>query len=58
MENITRKFVDLHDQFTDIIIEAMDHSIMHGHPVNAPIWWIDPTNEDALACDTRKHTLY
>jgi alpha-glucosidase (family GH31 glycosyl hydrolase) len=26
----------------------MDNSIANGTPVNPPIWWVDPTNADAL----------
>lgn len=32
------------------IIKAMDDSIKNGVPVNAPIWWIDPTDPIALKC--------
>lgn len=49
--NISMKFVELHEKYTDIILQAMNNSISKGHPVNAPIWWVDPTNSDALGCD-------
>lgn len=29
----------------------MDASVTRGIPVNPPIWWIDPTDEVALAVD-------
>lgn len=51
--------MDLHYQYSDYIVETMHHSVMHGYPVNPPIWWVDPTNADALTEDTRKlKTLY
>ncbi|XP_044254381.1 myogenesis-regulating glycosidase [Tribolium madens] len=45
---ITKKFVALHEDYADVIIEAMNNSIATGTPVNPPIWWVDPTNPDAL----------
>ncbi|KAJ8978375.1 hypothetical protein NQ317_005956 [Molorchus minor] len=48
---IVKKFVDLHEEYSDEIIKAMEANIATGSPVNAPIWWIDPTDEAALAKD-------
>lgn len=31
----------------------MDNSISSGSLVNGPMWWIDPTNPDAMGIDTR-----
>ncbi|KAJ3658461.1 hypothetical protein Zmor_010196 [Zophobas morio] len=45
---IIKKFVALHDEYTDSILNAMENSISTGTPVNPPIWWVDPTNPDAL----------
>ncbi|KAJ8947346.1 hypothetical protein NQ318_002872 [Aromia moschata] len=50
-EGIVTKFVELHDQYSDEIIKAMEANIENGTPVNAPIWWIDPTDSTALAND-------
>lgn len=38
----------------------MDASIANGTPVNPPIWWIDPYNEDALKVNDGKinYTLF
>lgn len=51
VEEISKKYVNLHDKYTEIIVKAMNDSINNGYPVNAPIWWVDPTNTDALSCD-------
>lgn len=56
VESISMKFVELHDKYTNVIIAAMNESISKGYPVNAPIWWIDPANPDALANDDGKFT--
>lgn len=49
---ITKKFVELHDSYADVIMKAIERSSSEGSPVNPPIWWVDPTNEVALATDT------
>nr|AHH86053.1 glycoside hydrolase family 31 [Callosobruchus maculatus] len=49
---IVKKFVDLHAEKSDIILEAMKEAVKSGHPVNPPIWWIAPEDPIALACDT------
>lgn len=46
---ISRKFTDLHAQYTDEIMEAFEEAVKTGEPVNAPIWWIDPNDQIALA---------
>ncbi|XP_068907022.1 myogenesis-regulating glycosidase-like isoform X1 [Tenebrio molitor] len=45
---IIKKFVALHEEYADEILNAMNNSITDGTPVNPPIWWVDPTNADAL----------
>lgn len=51
IENIVKKYVDLHAEFAPLILSAMERSISEGHPVNPPIWWVDPTDAVALAID-------
>ncbi|CAH2049634.1 unnamed protein product, partial [Iphiclides podalirius] len=46
---ICRKFTQLHADFADLIAEAMQKAVETGEPVNPPIWWLDPTDEEALA---------
>lgn len=48
---ITQKFVKLHEDYSDKILQAMNASIENGTPVNPPIWWVDPTDEVALKTD-------
>ncbi|XP_013183848.2 myogenesis-regulating glycosidase [Amyelois transitella] len=45
---ISKKYTDLHAQYADYIYETMQASVEHGTPVNAPLWWIDPQDEEAL----------
>uniref|UniRef100_U5EPD4 Uncharacterized protein n=1 Tax=Corethrella appendiculata TaxID=1370023 RepID=U5EPD4_9DIPT len=44
---LSRKFCDLHDQYTNVIMERFKLAVSKGDPVNPPIWWIDP--EDVTA---------
>ncbi|XP_025269481.1 myogenesis-regulating glycosidase-like isoform X2 [Camponotus floridanus] len=44
---ICKKYTDLHASMTPEILNAMQQAITKGTPVNPPIWWIDPTNEEA-----------
>ncbi|XP_013183870.2 myogenesis-regulating glycosidase [Amyelois transitella] len=46
---ICLRYVKMHAAFTDEIVAAMEASVRDGTPVNPPIWWIDPTDEVALA---------
>ncbi|XP_056647707.1 myogenesis-regulating glycosidase-like [Diorhabda sublineata] len=46
---IVRKFVNLHEEYSDDIIKAMKDCIENGNPVNPPIWWIDPTDSYAFS---------
>ncbi|KAI5722927.1 hypothetical protein M8J76_015795 [Diaphorina citri] len=48
---VTRKFVDLHYAYSGVIVDAMKRAVKDGTPVNPPIWWVDPTDPIALACD-------
>ncbi|KAJ2949769.1 hypothetical protein O0L34_g15702 [Tuta absoluta] len=48
---ICRHYTELHAELADAIVEAMENSVAYGTPVNPPIWWLDPTDQVALACD-------
>ncbi|XP_076252804.1 myogenesis-regulating glycosidase-like [Rhynchophorus ferrugineus] len=48
IEGISKKYVQLHEQYAPKIIEAMQRSVSDGSPVNPPVWWADPDNEQAL----------
>lgn len=48
---ICRKYTDLHAEYTDEIMKALDEAVRSGEPVNPPIWWLDPRDKIALAID-------
>lgn len=46
-----KKYVDLHEEYAPLILNAMSLSIESGNPVNAPIWWVDPSDTIAHSID-------
>lgn len=48
---IVQRYVNLHEQYSNVILKAMEKSIEDGSPVNPPIWWLDPSDPVALACN-------
>ena len=44
----------LHASYAAKIIELAENSVASGEPINRPIWWIDPTDQEALAIDSGK----
>ncbi|XP_065224579.1 myogenesis-regulating glycosidase-like [Planococcus citri] len=49
---MAKKFVNLHIQYADKIIETMKNSVKYGTPVNPPLWWIDPTDPETYLIDS------
>ena len=55
--NISKKYTDLHADYADVIYQAMEKAVADGTPVNAPLWWIDPTDHEALEIwDGKEHS--
>ncbi|XP_059062090.1 myogenesis-regulating glycosidase-like [Achroia grisella] len=46
---ISKKFIQLHEQYADEIMRACEKAVSSGAPVNAPLWWIAP--DDVTAHD-------
>ncbi|XP_035796360.1 myogenesis-regulating glycosidase-like [Anopheles albimanus] len=44
---LAKKFTELHESYSDYIIQRMRLAVSHGTPVNPPIWWLDPTDKIA-----------
>jgi alpha-glucosidase len=49
--DITKTFVNLHQNISDYIIHRMELAIKTGEPVNVPIWWLDETDVEAQTID-------
>lgn len=50
--SLSKKFVELHANYSSHIIELMEKNARTGAPVNPPIWWIAPDDPVALMCDS------
>ncbi|XP_015109889.1 myogenesis-regulating glycosidase [Diachasma alloeum] len=44
---ISRKFTDLHAEIAPTILRLMNVTVSTGAPLNPPIWWVDPTDQEA-----------
>lgn len=51
-----KKYVDLHEEYAPLILNAMSLSIESGNPVNPPIWWVDPSDTIAHSIDDGSNT--
>ena len=45
---------ELHADYAAKIIELAESSVASGEPINRPIWWLDPNDQEALAIDSGK----
>ncbi|XP_037971828.2 myogenesis-regulating glycosidase-like isoform X1 [Plutella xylostella] len=45
--NISRRYTELHARYADVVYAAMNASVQRGTPVNAPLWWLDPSDATA-----------
>uniref|UniRef100_A0A8D8F040 Uncharacterized family 31 glucosidase KIAA1161 n=3 Tax=Culex pipiens TaxID=7175 RepID=A0A8D8F040_CULPI len=45
---ISKRYVNLHEDYSDYILQRMRLAVAEGIPVNPPIWWLDPEDEIAL----------
>ncbi|XP_070507787.1 myogenesis-regulating glycosidase-like [Chironomus tepperi] len=48
---ITKKFIQLHADHSDYILERFQLAIDKGEPVNVPLWWIDEDDYEAQTID-------
>jgi alpha-glucosidase (family GH31 glycosyl hydrolase) len=49
---IAKKFTTLHYQYSDKIIQLARQKVEDGTPINLPLWWLDPTDAEALRIDS------
>ena len=45
----------LHADYAAKIIELAENSVASGEPINRPIWWLDPKDQEALAIDSGRY---
>ena len=44
----TKKMIALRERYSDMMIELFKQATVTGEPINRPIWWIDPYDEEAF----------
>ncbi|KAH9515576.1 hypothetical protein Btru_011433 [Bulinus truncatus] len=49
---ISKKYIQLHEQYADKIINLAENAKNTGEPINRPLWWIAPQDEYALQIDS------
>lgn len=49
--DITKKYVKLHEKYSDYILERMRLAVSQGLPINVPIWWLDESDKEAQIID-------
>jgi len=50
--NITQKFVKLHEEYSDLIIDLANEAVQTGAPIIRPLWWISPLDEESQITDS------
>lgn len=50
--NITRAMINLHEEYSSLIIELAHNATRTGHPIIRPLWWCAPRDEVAMTIDS------
>ncbi|XP_076472482.1 myogenesis-regulating glycosidase-like [Babylonia areolata] len=45
---ITRRYVELHEKYAPTILTLAREAVVTGKPIIRPLWWVAPTDEEAL----------
>ncbi|CAG5129966.1 unnamed protein product [Candidula unifasciata] len=48
---ITKKFLNIREQYVSIILELAEESVKTGSPIIRPLWWIAPLDQQALVIE-------
>ncbi|KAH9515574.1 hypothetical protein Btru_011429 [Bulinus truncatus] len=49
---LTRRYLHLHEEYADVIIELALNAVKTGEPIIRPLWWIAPDDHAAIAIDS------
>lgn len=52
---IAKKFIKLHSDYSEFIIQRFKLAIARRDPVNSPIWWLDPADKVAQIVSDREY---
>jgi alpha-glucosidase (family GH31 glycosyl hydrolase) len=48
---LCRRYAELHEELAPTIIRLAKETIQSGYPIIRPVFWRDPSSEQALTCD-------
>lgn len=49
---MTKKYIDIHKLYSNKIYDLMKESTVSGAPVNRPLWWLDPEDNETYHIDS------
>ncbi|XP_055863836.1 myogenesis-regulating glycosidase-like [Biomphalaria glabrata] len=49
---LSHKYIQLHEKYADKIINLAKNAEKTGQPINRPLWWIAPQDDEALRLDS------
>ena len=49
--------VALRNSYSSLIVDLAREAVITGAPINRPIWWIDPTDKEAMKVDSGRYVL-
>ena len=44
--------INLRNQYSSLIVDLAREAVSTGEPIIRPIWWIDPSDEEAMKIDS------
>ena len=51
VQTVCRQFMDLRQNYTNLLVSLAQESTRSGSPIVRPMWWIAPTEDAALVAD-------
>ena len=50
--DIALRMIDLRHQYSSWIVDLAKEAVSTGEPIIRPIWWIDPSDDEAMKIDS------
>ncbi|PVD35297.1 hypothetical protein C0Q70_02257 [Pomacea canaliculata] len=51
--NISRHYIELHQAYSQTILELAQESVLTGYPIIRPLWWVAPEDDVALTISSQ-----
>ena len=49
--------IALRNSYSSLIVDLAREATITGVPINRPIWWIDPTDKEAMKIDSGNYEI-